>query len=157
MLITFHVVQNKYRPVTGRKLGDGAREPYSVDCPYQPPIIIAIIPLDWLTLGILGFVQRDLVQTLLPQVHQHNVNRQTMQPSRKGRFTPESRNLSEKLKKCLLSKVLGLRWVAQHAKTQRIHTPLMGFKERSKSLLVASLGTLNQLSLCSDPRYRLFL
>ena len=85
-------------------------------------------------------LQRAFVAGLLPQLHQHDVDGQTMQPGRKRRLAPESGNLAEKLEERFLRQILCFGGIAHHPQTERIDPPVVQSVEAFKSRRVALLG-----------------
>ena len=77
----------------------------------------------------------------LAQVHQDHVDRQAVQPRRKGGVAAKCGDLAVQLKEGLLGQILGLGDIAHHAQAQRIDTPFMQRVELRKSVVIAGLGS----------------
>jgi hypothetical protein len=90
VLVAFHVVQHKNRPIPGRQIRNCILQSDAVNRAGQPPIIVTVIALDGLILTGVDLVQRNLLQSLLSQVHQHDIDRQPMQPRGKSGLTAKS-------------------------------------------------------------------
>jgi hypothetical protein len=56
----------------------------------------------------------------LAKVHQHLIDRQTVQPGRKSRIAAKAPDLPKNLQEDLLREVFGLGRVADHPQTERI-------------------------------------
>jgi hypothetical protein len=80
--------------------------------------MVAVIAFDWLILAGVNLVQGNLLQSFFPQVHEHYVNRQPMQPSGKSGFTAKGGDFSEKLKEGFLRQVLRFRGIAGHPQAE---------------------------------------
>jgi len=118
VLVTFNVVQNEDEPVTGGKIGHRAfqRQPVNgagqgqIGSPKAPPRIS-------LRCGFHGFIHRHERQPFLSQMHQHYIDRQSVQPGGKRGVAAERGNLAVQLKKCFLGQILGLCHIPHHAQT----------------------------------------
>src|SRR5215472_125877 len=123
VLISLHIVQDEHCFVTRRELFDGALQIHAVDRTGQAQIRAAKIPPrpPRLVVRFGHLLKRRLVTGLLAQLHEHDVNREPVQPRRESGFASKSSNLPEKLEEGLLREVLRLRNIADHAQTQRIH------------------------------------
>jgi len=118
-------MQNKYRVVAHGQLLDAAFEIYPVKRSLQQQVRCANI--DAWGGGFIVWVEsrfdRDGWWRLLAKTHQHEVNRQSVQPSREGRFAAEGVKFAEQKQKGLLSQIFRVGCVSYHAQAYRIHTP----------------------------------
>src|SRR5208283_1550704 len=119
MLVTFHIVKYKNRPVAGRQIIYCPLQLQSVYRSGQSRIVRPEVLLRRIILSTLGtFFQRNYGKALLPQVHQYHIYRQTMQPGGKSRLSTERPNLTIELQKCFLSQILSLGSVCRHPQTK---------------------------------------
>jgi hypothetical protein len=127
MFVTFDVVKNKNRPVARGEVVDRSLQLEPVDGPGEGDIFRPeILPLGiFLTATLGGFFQRNHGKILFPQVHQHYVYREPMQPRRERRFAAKRRNLTIELEEGFLSQILRLSRIRRHTQAKRVHTPLM--------------------------------
>src|SRR6266550_4797182 len=75
--------------------------------------------------------------------HQYDVNRQSVQPSREGRFATKRVNFAEQEQEGFLSQILCFRRIAYHAETYRIHASAMQSVEVFKHTTIAVAGSLD--------------
>ncbi len=149
VLVAVHIVEQEHLPVAGGKLLDGVFQCNAVDGAHQQRVLLADFALGAFAglVGVDGFVERNLRQLLLAQVHQHHVHRQPMQPGRKRRLAAESLNLAEELQESFLGHFFRFRGVAQHAQAERIDPALVQVVEALERLAVAALGAADRLRL----------
>src|SRR5207248_10966368 len=103
VLVPLDVVKRENRAITGRQL------PYRLierDAIHNRHGVRILRPLDDLygDLALFGCLLEPYAA--LPKMHQHLIDRQAMQPSRKCRFAAEAADLPEELDKNFLSQVL---------------------------------------------------
>ena len=60
-----------------------------------------------------------------PEVHQHLIHRQSVQPCREGRIAAKASDLLVDLQEDLLSKIFRVRAVPEHPQTERVDSPMM--------------------------------
>ena len=136
VLVAFDVMQYKNRSIARRKLAHRPLQLHPVNGPGQCHIIRPEILLRRIFFGTLrSLFQRNHGKTLLPQMHQHDVDRKPMQPGRKCRFPPKCCNLTVELEECFLRQIFGLGRIRRHPQTKRIHPPLMLVIEHPGTLL----------------------
>src|SRR5688500_15300060 len=110
-------MEHKHVLVTSRKLIDRAFEGDLVNDRHLKRILSSRYGL----LRRITFFRRLLeLHIPLPEVHQHLVYGQTVQPRSKGRVTAKASDLAIKLDEYVLSKILCLVRVLQHAQADRI-------------------------------------
>src|SRR6202007_2419593 len=81
----------------------------------------------------------------MPKTHQHEVNRQPVQPRREGRFASKSVNFSEQKQKCFLRQVFRFGRISYHAQAYRIHASAMQAIEAFKRGTIAVARLLDSL------------
>src|ERR1700678_324103 len=147
MLVTLHIMKNKNRSIAGRQVIYRPLQLQPVYGPGQSHIIRPKV-LPWrIVLGALrGLFQRNHRKALLPEMHEHDVYRQTMQPRRKSRLPAKRPNLAVELQECFLRQVFRLSRVRRHSQTKRIHTSLMLVIEHLERFRVPQFGPFNGLS-----------
>src|SRR5580692_8186573 len=79
------------------------------------------------------------------QTHQHDVDRQSVQPRRKDRFAAEGVNLAQQKQKGFLSEVFRFGRVSYHAQAYGIHTSAMQPVEEFKHGAIAVAGSADGL------------
>ncbi len=94
----------------------------------------------------------------LPQLHQHGVHRDPLEPSGKGGVAAERLDIAKHLEEGFLSQVFGVGHILGHLQACRVNPLLMQLEERGESFLIAPLRALNEaafgmISLSSNSRW----
>jgi hypothetical protein len=92
----------------------------------------------------------------LTEVHQHLVDRHTVQPCREGRVTSEAADLPVQLYKYVLCQVFGLMRVLEHSQTDRINPAVMPLIDLFESCHVTLSRKLRQLQILRSGDIDLF-
>src|SRR6202161_2643146 len=97
VLVALYIVQNEDGSRARRELIDGALQIHSIYRSGQLQISDAeISPRSaGLFIGLGGFLKRRFRHPLLPELHQHDIYRQTVKPSRESRLSTERADFPE--------------------------------------------------------------
>lgn len=145
---TLDIVQQKNRPVSGRKFSQRSVE---CDTIYRT---LQIQVFDWTRIEDPGVslrfvrsagVQRNRLYVCCAQPHEHNVDGQAVEPRGQGRVSPERGEAEETLQESLLGAIFRFGLLTRDAKTERIHTALMGFIQPCECKLVSQLREPHEL------------
>ena len=151
VLVAFDIVQNEDEPVTWGKIGDGAFQRDPIDGSGEHEVARADVLARTVFLrGFQGLFKRDLGQTLLAQVHEHDIDREAVQPGGECRVAAEGADLAIELQKGFLGQVFGFGYVTQHAQAQGVDATLMQRVEALKGGSVAALRSGDGLCLPGD-------
>src|SRR5208282_5700366 len=142
MLVALYVVQDKDQPIASRKIGDCALERKSIDRSGQRQIR-GTEATTWTVIvgGFHCFVQGHKWQSLLAQVHEHNIDREAVQPCGKSRVSSKCCDLSMQLKERLLRQIFSFSCIAHHAQAEGVNAPFVDGIELGKGEVVSSLST----------------
>jgi hypothetical protein len=114
--VAFNMEHEEHLPVPWGHLSDGTLQVEPVNRRRQLRVGSAqnlleaedsLLPLD-------DLLERACAERLPPKVHEHDVDRNPVQPCGKGRFTTEGIHLAKQLEKHLLGEVFGLRLISDH-------------------------------------------
>ena len=121
VLVALHVVQHEHGFIARRQLIDGALQMDAIDGAAQLQIGPAKIAAGTarIFVGLGELIERRFRSRLFPQLHEHNVDGQTVQPRRKGRLAAKRRDLAKELKERLLRQILRLGGVPPTIRRQR--------------------------------------
>jgi hypothetical protein len=100
------------------QFADCILQPESINGPLQDYILRSKIFLGRIFVGLGVLIEGNDLQTLLAQLHQHDIHGHAMQPGREGRFTAEAGNFSKQLHEGFLGEVFSLGRIGGHAQTQ---------------------------------------
>ena len=75
--------------------------------------------------GVQSLVEGDLREYFFAQVHENDVDRETMQPGGKRGVAAKGCDFAIELEKGVLGKILGLLNISGHAETEGVDTPFM--------------------------------
>ncbi len=151
VLEAFDVVKDKDHAVPGREHGDRAFERDTVYGTREHGVAGAEVALGRVFLGwVDGLFQGDKLETLFAQVHEDEVDGETVQPGGEGALATEAIELAKEMKEGLLGHVLGFGYVAQHAETEGVDTSLVKSVERGKGVSVALFGALDRFGFAGD-------
>src|SRR5579875_4024992 len=107
MLVALNVMQHKDDAVSRGQAFHGALQVYAINRARQHIVAFTdVFPGTIFLLRLHRFLQRNLRQPFLPQVHEHHIHGEPVQPGRECRLTAKGGNLAVELKKCLLGQVL---------------------------------------------------
>ncbi len=84
------------------------------------------------------------------KLHQHRIDRDTIQPRRKCSISAERTDRAEHLQESLLSQIFCFSDIFRHEQAHRINAILVLLKQCGKGLLVARLRALYQADLDSS-------
>src|ERR1700730_2883012 len=99
MFVPFDLMQQKDSAIAIRELLNRASQCYAINGARQPVILAAILSTDLSCILAVGFVQRNLFERFLAEVHQYGIHRDAVEPSRQSRVSAESFQLTENLHK----------------------------------------------------------
>ena len=151
MLEAFDVVEDEDHAIAGGKRCDGSLERDAVYRTGERLIAGAEVALGSVVLGgVDGLFERDQLQALLAQMHEHQVDGEAVQPGGEGGLAAEAAELAEEVEEGLLGHVLGLGYVAEHAQTEGVDATLVQRVELCESVRVAVLGALDGICFAGD-------
>jgi hypothetical protein len=149
--MSFDVVECEHSAIAGRQLRNSLIESDSVHNWHRVWILGAFNDLHWRFAVVSGGFHSHAT---LAKVHKHLIDGQSVQPGRKGGLAAKASDFSKELDEDLLGKVFGLRDVAGHSETERVHAPIVTLVELLEGLHVALSGPLSQsvigFLLCLD-------
>src|SRR5215204_1578562 len=122
----FDVVKGKNCSISGWQLRDGFIQSDSIN--------------DWHRVWVFGALNdlnrrfaifRRLLHAYaaFAEVHEHLIDRQTVQPGRKGRLASKTSDLSKELDENLLGEVFGFRNTPGHSETERVDATIVALVE----------------------------
>src|ERR1700733_1636257 len=100
--------------------------------------------------GIDGLFQRDEVEALLAEVHEHEVDGEAMEPGGEGRLAAEAADLAEEMEEGLLGHVFSLRDIPQHAEAEGVNTTLVESIQLGKCVSISIFCGLNRFGFTGD-------
>lgn len=141
MFVAFDVVQRKDRAVPWRQLGNCFIQSDAVDYRHR---VWVLCPLNDLH-GSFAILRGCLhANAPFPEVHEHLVNGQAMEPGRKGRFSAKASNFSKELDENLLCEVFSFRDISSHPQAEGINAAIMALIDLLEGFHVALSGPLSQ-------------
>jgi hypothetical protein len=151
VLEAFDVMQHEDHAVAGRKRGDGAFQRDAVDRTGEVRVAGAEVALGSVVFaGVDGLFERDELQALFAQVHEHEVDRQAVQPGGERALAAEAAQLAVQVQEGFLRHVFGFRNIAEHAQAERIYAPLVQGIEFGESVGIARFGALDRFGLSGN-------
>ena len=78
-------------------------------------------------------------------MHEHHIDAEPMQPSRKCRFSPESPDLAIKLQESFLREIFRFGRIRGHPQTERIDPPLVPIIEGLEGFFIPLPGSFDGL------------
>ena len=108
-----------------RKLLDGARQGDAINAAGQAVVPAAVFaPYDFCIL-VVGFIERNLLQRFLTEMHEHGIHRDPVKPSGQRGVAAKGCEFTEYLKECVLSQVFGFCSVVGHSQANGINPGLV--------------------------------
>ncbi len=148
MLVAFDFVQQEDGPVPSRQISDCAVQRNAVHRSGQTPIAAAAFTADHGRIMARRFVEGNLLQGLLSEMHQHGIHCDAIEPCGQGRVAFKGGEFSEYLQECVLGEVLGFCRVVCHAEAGGIDSGPMSAKQGREGFRVALLGAFHQSQVC---------
>ena len=94
------------------------------------------------------------LQTLLAEMHKHNIHRQPMQPRREGRLTAKCSDLPKQLQERFLGEIFRLGRIRDHAQTERVHPAFVKAVQHLKRFGVTLFCALNRFGFGEPCSFR---
>ena len=139
--MTFNIVKGKDRAVAGRQLSDSFIERNAIHYRHRIRVLGTFDYLNRRFTVVRGLFH---LHTAFAEMHQDLIDRQTVQPGRKGRFTAKASNFSKELNEDLLCEVLSLRDIAGHAQAERVNPTIVSLVKLLKGCHVALRSLLSE-------------
>jgi len=147
MLDPLHFVQIKNLPAALGKFLDGAMQGKPIDSSGEIQISCANIAFQRWRLGRNWLVQGEQRRRFAaPQLHEHRVHCNPVEPSRKGRIAAKRIDIAKHLQESFLSQVFRIGYVLRHLQADGVHTLLMQLEECGESVLISALRASDEVA-----------
>jgi len=141
VLVPFNIVQNEDEAVTGGQVGDGALESEAINGSAEGEVWRAEASSWSVGLsGLHGLIERGELKAFFAEVHEDDVDGESMEPGGEGRIAAEGCDLAVKLQEGFLGEVFSLSDVVDHAEAEGIDAALVLGVELRECLMVTGLS-----------------
>ena len=150
MLESLDIVKDKDESVAGWKAGDGTLQGEPVNRAGEEGVRGAeTAPRAIIGRRVHGLIERNQVEALAPQLHENDIDRQPVQPRRKGRVAAEGGDFAVQLQEGFLHKVFSFGHIAHHAQAEGVNASFVQGIKQGESLMVSGLGSSQGVKLAA--------
>src|SRR5580700_2713467 len=140
MLESLYFVQIKNLAASFGQLFDRTTQRDPIDCSGEIEVGDANVSFQGGGLCRHGLIERQYRGRLAAsQLHEHSVDRNTVQPSGEGRVSAERMEIAKHLQKSFLRQVLRVGYILGHLQAYGVNPLLMQLEQRCESLLITIL------------------